>query len=344
LSSEREKPNVLSEILDRLTYIIRQIHVREGSAKAITVGSLISNTFWPLIRQTLAQHPSDGKVVEKSCRLLKHSMRCVPDLFKPNVPDVAQQLVVAFQQYQHSSYLYSAEILANTYASDPEIVPVLAQLFNQLSGIGLQCLVAAKDRLEEITELVEDFYGMFERYLRYVPMVVLEAPTLAPTLQLWNVVIFVQQKDAIEAIIAFIEAVLALIAESARVGRRMIDERKAQQGQLLRPQVLQVGPAFVEALFRLIAAVPTRYVQESIPSILDGMRGAFPQEFPGWLENAMLKLPPSVCSKVEMQKFGEQLLRGDDSQSYEAVQDLCYRCEQVALRNRGQADGGGKNK
>ena len=31
---------------------------------------------------------------------------------------------------------------------------------------------------------------------------------------------------------------------------------------------LQVAPSFVQAIFRLIAGVPTKYVQESIPSIL----------------------------------------------------------------------------
>ena len=30
----------------------------------------------------------------------------------------------------------------------------------------------------------------------------------------------------------------------------------------------QVAPSFVQAIFRLIAGVPTKYVQESIPSIL----------------------------------------------------------------------------
>lgn len=320
--------------------VMKQIRVHQGSAKAVSVGTLISTVFWPLIRQTLAQHPGDPKVVEKSCRLLKHSMRCVPDLFKPNVSDVAATLVPAFQQHQHSSYLYSAEILANEYASDPEIVPVLTHLFHALSSTALQCLIAAHGHLEEITELVEDFYGMFERYLRYAPMIVLEAPTLPPTLQLWNAVIFVQQKDTIEAVIAFVEAVLGLIAEAAKPMQRFADERKARYGALLRPHVLQVGPGFVEAIFRLVAGVPTRYVQESIHCLLEGVRGAFPQEFPGWLEAALQQLPPSVASKAEQQKFWEQLSRGDDGQVYDAVQDICYRCEQVALRNRASQGAG----
>lgn len=331
VATERSNPVVVSEILDRLTTIIRQIRCPDQSTpKATSLGTMILNTIWPLIRDTLAAHPGDAKVVEKSCRVLKHSMRCVPDIFKPKVVEVASVLVPAFQQQQHSSYLYSAEILANTYASDPEVVPILTTLFHALSSTGLSFLMAAQDRLHEITELVEDYYGMFERYLRYAPAIVLEAPTLVPTLQLWQVAIFVQQKDAIEAIIAFIEAVLGLIAES----NRGFAVEESNQGQLLKPMVLQIGAPFVEALFRLIASVPTRYVQEILPCVLEGIRDAFPQEFPGWLEVAFQHLPASVASAVERQKFGEQLVQGGESAIFEAVQDLCYRCEQVALRSR----------
>jgi len=341
LSSETDRPNVLSEILDRLTTIIQKVRCKAGSAIAITSGQLIANSFWPLVQQTLRAHPGDAKVVEKSCRLLKHSMRCVPDLFKPIVSSVASTLIPSFQSHQHSSYLYSSEILAMTYANDPEIAPVLTHLFHQLSGTALQCLMVAKEQsqLENITELVEDFYGMFERYLRYTPSIVLEAPTLAPTLQLWSSVIFVQQKDAIEAIIAFIEAVLAMIAEAVKAsenqgGQRYIDAKKAQYGQQLGPHVVQVMPGFVEALFKLIAGVPTRYVQEIIPCVLEGIHAAFPQNFPGWLESAFQHLPPSVASTAERQKLGEQLMCRDSNAIYDAIQDLCYRCEQVALRNR----------
>jgi len=308
----------------------------------VAVGTLISNVFWPLIRQTLAQHPSDPKVVEKSCRLLKHSMRCVPDLFKPNVSEVAATLVPAFQAHQHSSYLYSAEILANTYAHDPEIVPVLTHLFHALSSTALQCLVNARDRLEEITELVEDFYGMFERYLRYAPIIVLEAPTLPPTMQLWIAVIFVQQKDAIEAVIAFIEAVFHLIAECNKPMQRFADERKVKYGTQLRPHALQVGAGFLEAIFKLVAGVPTEYVRDSLPAVLEAVRAAFPQEFPAWLEAAFQQLPPSVASKMEQQKLGEQLVQGDDSVVDDTMQDLCYRCEQVALRSRAKQSNSGK--
>merc|ERR1712107_31566 len=127
---------------------------------------------------------------------------------------------------------------------------VLTHLFHQLSSIGLQCLSMARDRgeLETITELVEDFYGMFDRYLRYAPTIVLEAPTLPATLQLWHQVIFVQQKDSIEAIIAFIETVMSLLGDAVKAaqGRSYGDARRAQYGQQLRTHVVQVMPGFME--------------------------------------------------------------------------------------------------
>ncbi|CAK9046785.1 unnamed protein product, partial [Durusdinium trenchii] len=155
LDSARQKPHLLGEILDRLIVIIKQLHMTESNAKATCIGHLLCNTLWPMIRQCLHHHPTDSKLVEKSCQLLKDSMRCVPDLFKHHLPDVARTLVTAFQQHQHSTYLYSAEVLARTYAKDPENVPVLTELFNQLSGIGLQSLVHSEDKLEEIRELAE---------------------------------------------------------------------------------------------------------------------------------------------------------------------------------------------
>lgn len=331
MQSEQDKPNILAEILDRLTTIIRQFRVQEGSAKAITIGECIEKMLWPLVRQTLMNHATDSKVVEKGCRVLKHSMRCVPELFKPNVSGLAQLLVLAFQQNQHSSFLYSAEILANTYASDPEIIPILTHLFQSLSGTAFQVLSNNVSKLEEITELVEDFYGMFERYLRYAPMVVLGAPTLPNALQLCVPAIFVQQKDAMEAIIAFIEAVFNLVAEANR--NRQCE--KTRFGQILRPHVLAIAPDLLKAIFQLIAQVPTRSQQETIPCVIECVRDAFGKElFAQWTEAGLVMLPPAVGSNHERMKFRSHLVDGDSHQIYDTVADMCYRSEQIVLRNR----------
>ena len=103
----------------------------------------------------------------------------------------------------------------------------------------------------------------------------------------------------------------------------------------MRSHVLQVCPGFVESVFKLIAGVPTKYVQEALPEIILRVRDAFPQEFPSWLEAALQVLPPSAASAAERQKLGQQLVQGSQEYVEDAVQDICYRCEQVALRSRG---------
>jgi len=268
-------------------------------------------------------------------------MRCVPDHFKPLVSPVASALAQAFNTHHHSSYLYTAEILANTYASDQEVVPILKQLFHELSGAGMQCFVAAigGDRLDDMTELVEDFFGMFERYLRFAPSIVLEAETLQPTLNLWVHVIFVQQKDAIEAVIAFIEAVMGIISEVKFCTGQAMTAFEANrfsnsQRESLRLQVAQVAPFFVEAFFKLIAGVPTLYVQETLPGVLECIRDAFRNEFVGWLKAGFQHLPESVVSPTERENFVEQLVKGDRNTVIDVLQDLCYRSEQVYHRNR----------
>merc|ERR1719356_56058 len=105
-------------------------------------------------------------------------------------------------------------------------------------------------------------------------------------------------------------------------------------GQILRGHVMPVCPGFVEAIFKLISSVPTRYVQEALPCVLEEVKSVFPNEFPSWLEAALMVLPPSAVSQAERQNLGKQILR-DEVACQEAVSDLCYRCEQVRLRSRG---------
>jgi len=180
---------------------------------------------------------------------------------------------------------------------------------------------------------------MFERYMRYAPMIVLQAPTLPHALQFCNFAVFVQQKDSIEAVVAFIESIYGIVAECANGGQAGADPQKMQQAQLLHQHVVKVSPELVQAIFQLMAGLPTRYVQDMIPSVLESIRNAFGREqFRAWVEASFHKLPPSVASNSERINFQRQLVEGDSDWVYEAVRDLCYRCEQVVLRNRNKPE------
>merc|ERR1719318_1096734 len=201
----------VTEILDRLTTIVRYVYQPDrsdrNSERAKAMGALIENTLWPIVKKIFSVYSENSNVVEKTCRLIKHSMRCIPELFKPIVPQYAEMLTSMFEKKQHSTYLYSADIIVNTYGNDPDsqVQVMLGQLFNQLSMTALKVLQGTQN-LESEAELIEDFFGMINRFLRNAPGIVLRFPALEPAMETCLTCIFVQQKDAIDAIISLVES------------------------------------------------------------------------------------------------------------------------------------------
>lgn len=328
LTSAMDQPQVLTEAFDRLTALIRDVDIESGTAKASSVGTLINSKLWPLIRQAITQHPSDAEVAEKSCRLLKHSMRCVPTSFKQNVPDAATMLGQAFQEHQHPSYLYSSEVLASTYASETEIVPVLTQLFHITSGTALQHFETLGGDFKERTELIEDFFGMFTRYTRKAPLIVSQAPTLAPTLQLCSAVIGGMHRDAIESVSAFVEEACGAVADNIK--SEGVGEDRLAFGKAVQPDLLKVAPDLVTTTFRIIANMPWKHIKESVPRLLESVQDAFPDEFSGWLVAAFTQLPEDVAKWAKEQHIGAKLSGGDAEVVDGILQSMCFQCSSTS--------------
>jgi hypothetical protein len=241
------------------------------------------------------QHSGDSMVVEKGCKLLQHSMKCTRRFFKPVVSGLAELLIIGFQQHHHSAYLYTAEILAETYLDDPEVVPILVHLFHSLSGSTFQILASNQGRLEETAELVEDFYGMFEKYLRHTPKAVLEAPMLQPALKLCSVAIHVQHKDAMLAIVAFIESVFGLVVSCNPAGS--VEPNKMMQRQMLQPHVVQTSGELAISVFQMIGKVPTQSQQETIPRILGSIHAVVGnEEYQNLIKTNLRGLPPATIT------------------------------------------------
>lgn len=58
---------------------------------------------------------------------------------------------------------------------------------------------------DEDPDLIEDFFGMLTRYMRYMPSAVIESPTLLFNLRFAGMTIGMNQLDAAKCVISFIE-------------------------------------------------------------------------------------------------------------------------------------------
>ena len=136
---------VLADLLDRITVVVREQKIRSTSSRASTIMQLITNELFPLIQLTICSHREEELIVEKCCRLVKHTIRGVDELFRPLTRAWAELIVVEFDQRPHSSYLYAAELLVDTYRLDPEVEPVLKGLFERMCSKSLNVLTQARN-------------------------------------------------------------------------------------------------------------------------------------------------------------------------------------------------------
>jgi len=323
-------PEKASQILDRLTCIVRCSYTSHSENPRCTperennMGQLIESAIWPITQQVLSQHWNHSQTVEKTCRLIKHSMRCVPSKFKPLVPQCAELINTYFTKKQFSSYLYCTEILVDTYGSDPECQQVLAKLYNALSQLGLATLTELAgnhNNIAHLSEVIEDYFGMHNRFLKHAPDIVFQCPLFSNSLEMCIRCMRVEQKEAVEAIFGLIDCLYEL---------------GVKRPNDLTHHLLSFTPHCLSKLFEIQEGVPPSYVDSFLPDTYWFIRiwaqGFAQQQFMEWLIAGLNKLPPATFDNINT--LQQNLCVGDKQVVNRIFYDITYKCEQIKLRNK----------
>merc|ERR1719356_1259202 len=123
-----------------------------------------------------------------------------------------------------------------------------------MSRIGVEYFETTAGNFKDREDLVEDFFGMFNRYLRKAPAIVAEAPTLEFTLQLCPAIVTKVRQEALESIMAFVEEACSAVADY--IGDEDVTSSRLTCGRVLEPYVLKIVPELLSATFELLAHVP----------------------------------------------------------------------------------------
>lgn len=327
--------------VDRITAVLRSLNrLRPGSVRYNTVGDLVVNSLWPVVVACMDTFRSEADFVEKTCRLIKHSLRAVPEIFKRLVVPVGQLLVRDFAISQHSSYLYTAEVLVQEYGQDADVRPALADLFGSLAADGVRILqqrmTATPFGTDNVDELIEDLYGMIERFLRYSPTIVVKARAgLQATLGLL-VPVFARMRrgETIDAVSAFTEAMFGgEWTQSIDIGTVSNDDVNA-----IRAALNELAPVLVEEMFALLVSVCSRPMRHAIPSLLTAINSFDHSRFSNdWIVRGLRRIPANVMTDRDKQAAIAPLSNLEDERSVaNAVDDILYRAELVGRRMRNE--------
>eukprot|EP00917_Polyrhabdina_sp_WS-2016_P018765 GHVP01040342.1.p1 GENE.GHVP01040342.1~~GHVP01040342.1.p1 ORF type:complete len:1023 (-),score=146.71 GHVP01040342.1:4534-7572(-) len=339
--------------LGRLASILKSVKVSEpdgsvgSTPRSRSVAVFVQQRLWPMMRSTMSTSYKDGAVIERAGRILKHSMRCVKKDFKPVVPDLAEFLLSATEKSFQSTYLYAAEWLVTEFYDDHEVLNTLSDLFEKLTSFGYRTLTTqtAVKSVNQLQNLVEDYFGIFCRYQRFARMIPASSSTLQPTLKILPQCLHVNDRETINVVFGFLDNIVSQChhTEPGETFSPKAIPFLEKMENFMRPLLLQNLPAIIKEIIILITSQPTESTENYCINSLEGIvhhleRSSFESIIAGALCNVSKKI---ITTEDELQMFVADLTdspskkvpdNSDLSSVARAVKELSKRSRQIAMR------------
>ena len=193
----------LFENLTKMSLVVRNLNpVKEDATHHVMVE--IFREFWPLIEYMLQRYKSEPRYMEKVCKIVKYTMRCIKHLFYEFISNYFSIIVKNYQEYPLPAYLYTIEIALTIFYRDENLKQWLSDIFTTMVNRTTKELKILDD-FEENPELAEDFYGFLFRYVRYALRVILECECLELILDNTLIGIGCTQTEAAKMLYSFIQ-------------------------------------------------------------------------------------------------------------------------------------------
>jgi transportin-3 len=126
----------------------------------------IFDELWPFLNQLLSHFAHNDDIVEYTCRLVKHSQRAMGNQFLPFLTPFIQTAMQGYQINPIGSYVYAVEFCFTEFGHQPQNAELFVEAFDFIIKTTAQALNSRSD-LEQQPDLVNDFFGMAMRYVRY---------------------------------------------------------------------------------------------------------------------------------------------------------------------------------
>lgn len=126
----------------------------------------IFTELWPFLQLVLNEFIESNEIVEYSCRLIKHSQRALGNKFIPFLQPFLQAMMLGYQKNQHGTFVYAVEFCFTEYGHQPQNAEIFIEAFDFVVKITDQYL-NSRELCEQNPDLINDFFGMAMRYVRY---------------------------------------------------------------------------------------------------------------------------------------------------------------------------------
>lgn len=235
--------------LDRLAALMRHTgpDVRDTEEHPCLV---VMNESWPIISTVMERHQRDIRIMERSCRCIRYTMRSIGRQAAPLLEPLVKQMVQLYALHQHSCFLYLGSILVDEFAnvSDQCTQGLLSMLqaFIQPTFELLQL----ENGLKNHPDTVDDFFRLSSRYIQRCGAAFLQSAIVAPTIQCAMLACTLDHRDANLSVMKFFYNLLSCGRPDERKNRSQSAQADAMAADdaLKRMLVKQLMVTFAEQL------------------------------------------------------------------------------------------------
>lgn len=301
---ERHKRSDPSFWLDRLAVILRHTDpdVRPNEEHPCLV---VMNEFWPIMSNILNKYQSDVRIMERSCRCIRYTVRCIGKQAAILLEPLVKQIVHLYALHQHSCFLYLGSILVDEFAnvSDPCTQGLLdmLQAFIQPTFELLQI----ENGLKNHPDTVDDFFRLCSRFIQRCPVPFLQSNIVSPIIQCALLACTLDHRDANLSVMKFFFNLL-------NCGRSDSNELKRH---LVHQLVLVNGEALVMNLVHASVFCLHSYMLSDVADVVLELKAIDQEHIHEHLKKALEALPTSntggsvTATQTQLDEFRSAVVR-----------------------------------
>lgn len=266
--------DILEQISVFFDVIQPQIEVGQPHPCVTFIGEL-----WPVLDITLSNFGDTPTITEPLCKCFNSFILSYGLHFVPLLPQLMERLVNAFSATGQSCYLWVSFKLVREYACDEgDAAAPCFQLVSRLSQSMFMKLQQQQQNINDIPDVIEEYFRMMAAYLDTAPKLLIQDPSLSTVFQAGIVGLSINEKRALEAILIFY--------------RRLLDERQPPISALY----TEFGGQLTSVLFTGLVDFYSLDTIPDVSALLKSLAEKLPNESAQWMLNTMNNVPEEYMS------------------------------------------------
>lgn len=268
--------------LDRLASVFRNLNVKP-TEQGHPCRDVVTEV-WPVLSSAFNKYQSDLRIMEKCCRCVRFTLRCLSKYARHILEPLVEQIVLLYRLHQHSCFLYLGSILVDEYASDSECVQGLLDMLQAFIEPTF-ALIREENGLRNHPDTIDDFFRLCARFLQRAPIPFLKCTALPSILQCALLACSLDHKEANLSVMKFF---CDLIDYGKSSDSGPIYEMKKT---LVTSLVREYGQQLVNNLIHACVFYLHTYMLGDVADVICKLMGFDRNAVSQWLETAIKNIP-----------------------------------------------------